>query len=204
MSEEESSLFETRCLEERSFFLRVKAREQLRMNIESRLLETGQEVFANLERVSCLPHKKKRPAFSWSYLKPVWKYAAAAAAFVMLLFLVTSRESYRVNKDLERELGGRTLRSAPVVVLTPSIGQTCGQSVTFSWQTDLRGTFEIIVLNRRAEEIYSLKTKENHYQFESGLEPGLYYWKLIQNGDWIYTGKFKVKAGRKDASSIDR
>ena len=52
--------------------------------------------------------------------------------------------------------------------------------------------FNVIILNNKGDEVDEFSTNKNMYTYKGSLLPGLYYWKLLVDDDWLYTGKFII------------
>jgi len=190
LPEAERERFEQRCLEDKKLFALLQERVEWREKVVHLLQQKGAE-------------KPASSSSGWSRYSPfgtgkrmAWGYglAAAAALCVGLLFLMPGgRESLEVNAELEKALGHRLLRGETVEVLSPQLSQKVGQDPLFSWRTRQAGAFEVILLDHMGVEIAAYQTEDNSLLCDSPLAPGLYYWKLLMNEDWIYTGKFIVE-----------
>ena len=191
LSEAESTAFEIRCLEDQAFFQRVKAREQERGDIARILRQADEEAF-DLNRQSLFGRAGAWAATLFSS-RPVWKWAVAAAAAVLVIFVIL-RPSDDTHPDWERELGVRTLRGPTVRVISPQIGGRIKQTIHFSWESELPAPFEAVFIDRNGKEVFSAANLKSGDRLDLPLEDGLYYWKLLHNGDWIYTGKFMTNS----------
>jgi len=202
LSDKEANEFETKCLEDKSFFQQVHEREQLREKVAEVIKKNGKEIFEEYLKEKVAPETQAKAtnffetiAKIWKNVKPIWKYSLvpAGAIAVFILFLLNQPGgSFKPNSELERELDIRPLRSGTFEILSPEIGENIEGTIKFKWQTTMEGPFEVIILNSKAEEIDAFVTNENSNIYDNTLSPGLYYWKFLEDGDWIYTGKFLI------------
>ena len=195
LPEAERDLVEKRCLEDEAFFRRVQEREALRLQVARTIAEKG-ETFAAVKTAPAAGPKAGRIRHSFAPGRRIgWAYALLAAALLCLcLYLIVPNrgENVAVNEELERQLGARVLRGDTVQVLSPALPAQAGSEILFSWRLAEKGPFKVLILDSRAEEIDSLSTDGLSVRYPVKLPPGVYYWKLLQNDDWIYTGKIIV------------
>ncbi|MBN1465310.1 hypothetical protein JXA02_06085 [candidate division KSB1 bacterium] len=189
MPEDESTAFEMRCLKDRDFFERVREREQTRKDAARIVAQADEESF-DLKRRNLSESAREWAAALFSHKSAKWAVAAATAVLVILLI---NRPGYDTNPDLEQQLGARTLRGPTVKAIVPEIGAHVNQSIHFSWESELAEPFEAVVINPRGEEVFSASNLQSGDALDIPLADGLYYWKLLHNGDWLYTGKFILK-----------
>ncbi|HNR69205.1 MAG TPA: hypothetical protein PKN24_14255 [bacterium] len=195
MSEDERDRFEKRCLEDRAFFLRVQERELIREKVVQTFAEKGAELSRDKLQPAARQSKLVRRAkFFTPNSRVGWAYALLALALLSLsiILILPNPRNYAVHPDLEHELGTRILRSAMVKVLSPGVEtKPCGE-ILFAWESNAQDSFQVVVLDNQANEIKSFNTTGRSIRYQPDLAPGLYYWKLLQNDDWIYTGKIII------------
>lgn len=196
ISEEERGLFEKRCLEDHAFFLKVQERELLREKVAQTVSAIGSELAGNHVSSSAQRGGLERRVKSLiPGMRIGWAYALLAVALLSLciiLVLPNSDETFAIHPDLEQELGARVLRSAPVQVLSPGVEIKPDDEILFAWEADAQGTFQVVILDNQGNEIKSLRTTGRSIRYQIDLAHGLYYWKLLQNDDWIFTGKILI------------
>lgn len=194
LSEKEMDLFEIKCIQDKTFFNIVQERAQIRGEIVTIIEKEGRDIFEKKPAKESTTRMVEKIIISLSHLKTGWKYALIpAAAMVVLFFLFFQPDSsFKMNANLDKELGYKQLRSISIEIISPKLGEKAGEIIKFNWSAELSGSFEVIILNNKGEEFDVIKSENDHYDYKNELLPGLYYWKLIQNGDWIYTGKFVV------------
>jgi len=85
------------------------------------------------------------------------------------------------------------VRSAVVEIISPSIGQTVDGKVHFQWDSTSKPPFTLVILSNRGVVRKEVTLTEPQYTVKERLENGLYYWKLIAEGELLYIGKFLVR-----------
>jgi hypothetical protein len=200
MPESERDEFEQRCFEDNKLFLQLRERAELRERVTwilqkngKKLLEEGARPPASSKAIS--RGTRFTPFLAGHTIRWAYGIAGIAVLSIGLLFLLRHNvRTFAVNDELERELGPRILRAAQVTVLSPQLSSQVDDEITFAWETANKGPFEVIILDHNGNEILSYLTKAATLSCSPPLKPGLYYWKLLSQDDWIFTGKFnKVK-----------
>lgn len=101
---------------------------------------------------------------------------------------------YEPNPKLERmytNMQGGYRGETIEVITNPEMQYKKG--ATLEWKNPNRTTLYVEIFNNQGEEVRRKITTENSYQLP-GLNPGLYYWKLIgENYDLLFVGKIIVK-----------
>lgn len=188
-------LVEKRCLEDSDFFRRVREREALRLMVAQTIGEKGELLAARKAAPHTGPDAVRNNVPFSPGRRIGWAYALLAVALLSLcLYLIVPNqgESVAVNNELERALGARVLRGDTVQVLSPDLPARAGSEIFFSWRLAEKGAFKVLILNHRAEEIDAFAADGESFRYPVHLPPGVYYWKLLHNDDWIYTGKIIV------------
>lgn len=101
--------------------------------------------------------------------------------------------SYDTHSDLEKLYNNYrgTYRSSGITVRSDSIVKT-KESNQLEWNNPDQELLNIEIFNNRNEIIHTFSTQDNHQELPQ-LEPGLYYWKLInQDFDLLFVGKLIV------------
>jgi hypothetical protein len=88
------------------------------------------------------------------------------------------------------------VRSAGVEIISPSIGQTVQGEVHFQWDSTSRPPFTLVILSNRGAVRKEVTLAGPRYTLKERLEDGLYYWKLIADGELLCVGKFLIKSQR--------
>lgn len=100
--------------------------------------------------------------------------------------------AYEDNPTMEEQMKIR-LRSFGIEVLGPSSGNSIkyGDEIAFSWSTSGNATIALVIYNNKNIIVHQKSELEKSYELDSeNLLPGVYYWKLLQDGDVTYLGKF--------------
>ncbi len=100
--------------------------------------------------------------------------------------------AYEESSDLE-DLIGTERRSEGISVQEPAIGQSISGPVTFRWQTNLGAPVTLLVYTNREALLERAEVSRTPYTLKTSLSPGLYYWKLVADGDLLYVGKFLAR-----------
>ena len=202
LSEEENDRFETKCLEDKAFFAKVRAQKAFRAKVENFLQMEGEAIASEAELA-----KQAEQSFGfmkildnlntyWKNLNIFWRYAlvpAGAVAIFILVLLLKTNDPFSKNPEYEKLLGSMPLRGIALKIQSPELEAEFSGNVTFCWQTEVAGLFEIIILDNHGKEIDMISTRGQQLVLNHHLPEGLYYWKFLVDGDWVYTGKFLVK-----------
>ncbi len=83
-------------------------------------------------------------------------------------------------------------RSESIEVLAPKNDAIVSSPITFRWK-QYQGPVILKILNNREMTVQTSNVKVNRFVSTKSLLPGLYYWKLEDEGELLYIGKFFVK-----------
>jgi hypothetical protein len=190
--------FQRLCFEDKKLFLMLKERAELREKVSWILQARGEKILAE----GIQQRRDSRWAYFGLHINPFipgrkigWAYGiigVAVLSLYLLIILPHDEGAFAINDQLEKELGPRILRAATVTVLSPKLSEQIRKEVAFAWKAGDKGPFEVIIIDHSGGEIVSYQTKESSLCCSLSLPPGLYYWKLLSQDDWIYTGKFKI------------
>lgn len=100
--------------------------------------------------------------------------------------------AYEDNPTMEEQMKIR-LRSSGLEVLGPSSRNSIkyGDEIAFSWNTSGNATIALVIYNNKNIIVHQKSELEKTYKLDSeSLLPGVYYWKLLLDGDVTYLGKF--------------
>jgi hypothetical protein len=98
---------------------------------------------------------------------------------------------YRVNPNLENMIGSR-VRSGLFEVLGPGNGSVIKEPIRFSWKKPLLSPHTLKIVNNKNQVLYTYTVQGNWFDFNETLVPGLYYWKLENQNELLYVGKFFI------------
>jgi hypothetical protein len=96
---------------------------------------------------------------------------------------------YRVNPNLENMIGSR-VRSGSFEVLGPENGSVIKEPIHFSWKKPLLSPHTLKIVNNKNQVLYTYPVQGSGFDFNETLAPGLYYWKLENQNELLYVGKF--------------
>jgi len=106
--------------------------------------------------------------------------------------------NFRVNPNLESMIGTQ-YRSATTQIISPRNNSTLSGDIVFAWKKTSQGLplLTLKIINNKNEVFYNYSVKGNRFVFKQRLAPGLYYWKLENQMDLLYLGKFFIKSNSK-------
>lgn len=89
---------------------------------------------------------------------------------------------------------GTTFRSNNINVLSPEPGRHFQKEelITFSWDLKNSEFLYITILNNREEIVFRQEISVAKYETAKISTPGLYYWKLENEEELLYVGKFHI------------
>jgi hypothetical protein len=94
-------------------------------------------------------------------------------------------------------LCGESVRAEFLSVISPEADKQYHRSETirFEWRTGAESEISIEIINNKGKVVAGLEAEKSTWrEFKAGsLSPGLYYWKLIDHENLVYTGKFRIK-----------
>ena len=98
---------------------------------------------------------------------------------------------YRINPNLENMIGSR-LRSGLFEVLGPGNGSVLKDPIPFTWKKKLVSPHTLKIVNNKNDVLYTYPVQGISFTFRETLAPGLYYWKLENQNELLYVGKFFI------------
>jgi hypothetical protein len=98
---------------------------------------------------------------------------------------------YRVNPNLENMIGSQ-VRSGLFEVLGPENGSVIKDPIRFSWKKPLLSPHTLKIVNNKNQVLYTYPVQGSWFDFNETLAPGLYYWKLENQNELLYVGKFFI------------
>ena len=144
------------------------------------------------------------------FLSVKWFGGALALAAVIILIILVRNFLSQSDLEEQRRLFAANSKPSPSLesllatsqrgasnleVLSPPNGINVTDRIPFAWKRDDLSELHIVILNNREEELMTFTAIENEYVFEDAatrLQPGLYYWKLEDQEDALYVGKFFI------------
>lgn len=105
---------------------------------------------------------------------------------------LAAMESFKPSVLYDR-LAGETFRSTANVKHHPANGDTISIHEIFSWDgMKPAALYTLSILDNRGRELAQARLARSNYRLERALAPGLYYWKVEEEGDLVFVGKFFV------------
>jgi hypothetical protein len=86
-----------------------------------------------------------------------------------------------------------SLRSAETEVLSPANGTSIRNGLFFKWTTSAHPPFDLTILDNRGSSVKSFALQTSPFKMKDSLQAGLYYWKLVAEGNLLHVGKFIVR-----------
>ncbi|MCU0443962.1 MAG: hypothetical protein MUE85_03530 [Microscillaceae bacterium] len=104
--------------------------------------------------------------------------------------------AFAENPSLESDLAARARGSEELQLVSPQNNENFTQALKLAWQGLSNRTFEVEILDnqRRRMSLQTLPKGQTELRLEvKDWQAGLYYWRLSDENDLLYTGKFTVK-----------
>jgi len=153
------------------------------------------------ERASIIPLFEKIKTQAWPVI-------AVAAVLLIALFSWDQIQRQQIEEQKRLFAANSTpsefyenlirdqFRSGVVTVTSPDTGFNVKDVLVFSYEGGEGIKVFIKIFNNKEEELLMLEPDGNTFVFENvpnKLDPGLYYWKLEDEDEMLYLGKFYVK-----------
>lgn len=97
--------------------------------------------------------------------------------------------TFDVNPTLENMIGSR-LRSGTFEAVTPPDNSEVDGIIHFSWKKKLEKVLTLNIVDNRNRVLYTYRVDGPAIDVEEDLKPGLYYWKVENENELLYVGKF--------------
>lgn len=105
--------------------------------------------------------------------------------------------AYVPDEQLEKlaeRFENSALRDSGVKVLSHSIVEGKANKLILKWDNSDKELLIIELFNNKGERIKEIESNDSSYKIENTTQPGLYYWKLInEDFDLLFCGKIIVK-----------
>ena len=98
-----------------------------------------------------------------------------------------------VGSPTLENLANAVTRSTSVAVRAPGNGVTLKGKIEFEWMAREPSKIAMEILSNTGKPVYRFAHCKSPFHFNGELKPGLYYWKLEDESDLLYVGKFFVK-----------
>jgi len=101
--------------------------------------------------------------------------------------------NFEMNETLESFVGV-SLRSGSIdTIISPVNNELIGDQTLFAWKASTDQPLSLAILNNRAAEVFRIAVTGDRFLLERRLIPGLYYWKLEEEDELLYLGRFLVR-----------
>jgi hypothetical protein len=95
------------------------------------------------------------------------------------------------------QLCGESVRAGGITIISPDTDEKYrrNDTIRFEWRSGQEDEFSLEIVNNKGNIVASLEpVKSTLREFNArSLSPGLYYWKLFDHDNLVYTGKFRIK-----------
>jgi len=98
-----------------------------------------------------------------------------------------------VESPALEDLMRSTVRSAETEVHSPVNNSTVRPGSVFRWTTPAQPPFELTILDNNDSLVKSFRLRSTTCIMKDSLQAGLYYWKLVAEGNLLHVGKFTVR-----------
>lgn len=95
------------------------------------------------------------------------------------------------------EMIGVSLRSESIIVTAPAMDTLRSRDIVFQWQGGA-GSLFLKIIDNREKTVFQSAPVQNGYRYHAGLMPGLYYWKLEDEEETLWVGKFYISPSMTD------
>jgi hypothetical protein len=99
---------------------------------------------------------------------------------------------YAESPELE-DLLKSAIRSEETEIKSPTAAAALRRGDKFHWVTSAKPPYELVLLNNRDSVLSTVRITSTTYLLKDSLVAGLYYWKLIGEGNLLHVGKFIVR-----------
>ena len=132
------------------------------------------------------------PRYRWVTLS-----AGLSVAVICLFIMKSGHPPVRTDNMFEtqpylEEMISDVIRSESITILSPVIGEVLEKDIVFRWKGMNEKKLYLVILNNKAQEIYTHELEKSPYKLRRKLNPGLYYWKIESEEEMLYLGKFTI------------
>ena len=99
--------------------------------------------------------------------------------------------NFKVNPNLEYMINSQS-RNISIPIISPKNNSTFEKEIKFSWEPTKNKNLQIKILDNKNNVLLQYSVKKNEFLLKEQLYPGLYYWKLENQSDLLYVGKFYI------------
>ena len=81
------------------------------------------------------------------------------------------------------------------IVISPKQGEIFkkNQAVDFQWETENNVLLNLYIHTNKGKVFYKAENISSNIQIHDRFIPGLYYWKVLEEDELVFVGKFLVK-----------
>lgn len=156
--------------------------------------------------------------FKWNPAdwRPNWRYAVAFSVLILILSISLPIAIRQYKNSLEQKeipvhaenfkpsakfenLMMQTYQSDTVLInVKPHNDVNFKNEILFQWEikkNDLpyKGLFELKIYSNKENTLYRFSVRNNQFQLNEALSPGLYYWSLMTEDEMVHLGRFYVQ-----------
>ena len=103
----------------------------------------------------------------------------------------SQNKNFTINPNLEYMINSQ-FRNETIKVNSPANNSTLINNIIFSWESFTAKPIQLKILSNRNEVLFEYTIQTNQFVLKEILFPGLYYWKLENQTDLLYVGKFFI------------
>ena len=98
------------------------------------------------------------------------------------------------SEDLE-PLAGADLRAYGMENMQPETGSRfkVEEIITFSWNFEKEKIYWLYIVNNREDQLLQQAVSDTAFVYQLALNPGFYYWKIEDEEELLFVGKFFVE-----------
>lgn len=175
LPEDEMDEFEARCLEDKILFEKLREREQFTQKVAKAIGKDGAEIFEDYLAGEPDKSTPRTRAGLMEKLKNFWSRIQLSKP---VLTPAALSEGFRRVDSIE--------------IIAPLNRARLAGNVQFQWKNHSKNPVEFVLLNSQGREIETKTFDVPTGTFSIKLEPGLYYWKLIDARGNVIVSKFTV------------
>jgi hypothetical protein len=104
----------------------------------------------------------------------------------------SQNKNFAINPNLEYMINSQ-FRNETIKVNSPANNSTLIDNIIFAWESFTDKPSQLKILSNHNEVIFEYTIQANQFVLKEILPPGLYYWKLENQTDLLYVGKFFIE-----------
>lgn len=103
----------------------------------------------------------------------------------------SQNKNFWINPNLEYMVNSQ-LRDETIKVNSPTNNSVVKNNILFAWESFTTKPIQLKILNNENDILFEYTIRSNTFVLNETLSPGLYYWKLENQTDLLYVGKFFI------------